>query len=693
MFEKHNSLKSFLFVFIVYCVGMYLVPLSMMNYDLSRIPGGLGDSRLTNYFLEHGYKWITGQLKSFWDAPFFYPAIRVMSFADNHLGTLPVYSFFRYLNFDRETSYQLWFFTLFTLNYFCCLWALRKLRVNVLGAAAGAFVFAFSLPIIAQLNCGHTQLLPMFTIPPAYYFAWQYLEKQETKMFALTCLAVVIQFYCSMYIGFFLIVGLLAFLIAFIILEHNKAQTRKIFWRNYKATVFKAIIIGISIIILLPIIIPYYKTSLEYGTRSWAEITPMLPRLSSYFHAIEGSLLWGWLSQIGSTLPMYWEHRIFVGILPLLAFLGMPIFYVYHREEPLARKGMIAFITIGLLIMLILYVFEKYTLYKFALIIPGLESVRAVTRIIFVMLFPFSLILGIFISSISENERLARSPFVKIIVMSFIFLFLVLDQSVKTTGLGAYSKLDSQNRLKIIEEPLMKKRNEVKVFAYMPIKSADSDDIVHVDAMMAAQNLNLATVNGYSAKFPHYYFDIFYANYKSCDSIMKWKALSSYKYSKYYPNKEMFENLYIVGRDDYFDNVKSYTFMEKALPEDGYKAKIIFEQKLIATEKNKIFKLKILLKNDSSEIWRCLSSDNKGRYAIRLSYRWLSSNSSPIGNFDNRMSLPHDISPRKSASFNYTIQAPAVPGTYYLEFDLVQEHIAWFRDKGSSTAMIKVQIL
>lgn len=684
---------SFLLVLMIYCAGIYLVPISMIHYDLTRIPGGLGDARLTNYFLEHGYKWLTGQAASFWDAPFFYPATQVMSFADSHLGTLPIYSFFRFLDYDRETSYQLWFLVIFTLNYFCCAWALRKLSINALGAAAGAFIFTFSLPIIAQLNAGHSQLLPMFMIPLAFYFAWQYMERHEIKMFAFACFAMVIQFYCSMYIGFFLILGLFALLIAFIIMQHNLSSLREIFWGTYKSAALKIIIISISVIVLLPLIIPYYKTALAYGMRPWAEITPMLPRVSSYFYPINGSILWNWLGTMGDTLPMWWEHHLFVGLFPLLAFIVMPLFYAYRRTEPLAKKGMIAFITIALLILLTLYVCEKFSLYKFALVLPGLESVRAVTRIVFVMLFPFAVIVGLFVHSISENRRLQLWPFVKMMLLSSILLFLVLDQNVKTTGIGAYSKLDSQNRLKILEKMVQMKGPNVRAFAYMPDKSSIPPDVMHVDAMLVAQNLNLATVNGYSAKFPHYYFDNFYQNYEYCDSLMKWKAVSANKYGKYYPDKEIFKNLYIVGRGDCLYNGKSYTFMENALPEGGYKAKITFDHKLVTVSRNKNFKLTIRVKNNSSEIWRCLSSDPCGKYNIFASYQWLSSDHSPIGGFDRRIPLPNDTQPGASATFDITLDSPSVHGKYFLEFDLVQEHVAWFRDKGASTAIIEVIVL
>ena len=451
---KKNVL-SLLLIICVYFVGICLVTLRMMHFDLTTIPGDIGDARLNNYFLEHGYKWITGQVSSFWNAPFFYPVTQVMSFSDNHLGTLPIYSFFRFLHFDRETSYQLWFLAVFTLNYFCCAWVLRKMSINALGAAAGAYVFAFSLPVIAQIE--HSQLLQRFMIPLAFYFAWQYLEKRDAKTLALACFAVVIQFYCTIYMGIFLTLGLISLLVAFNLIQDNRPTLREMVGGDYRTIALRTVIIILSIISLLPLIIPYYRTSLEYGMRYWAEIATMLPRINSYFYPIQDTFLWNCLRGMGRTLPMPWEHQIFIGAIPILAFALMPVFYARNRTDPLVKKGMIAFITTALLILLTLYVYEDFSLYKFALFLPGLKAIRAVTRIMLMLLFPFAVVLGIFFHSISENRGLQSHPFVKII-FSFLVLFaLVLDQNVKAVGFYTYPKLESQNRSANIEKLVKQK--------------------------------------------------------------------------------------------------------------------------------------------------------------------------------------------------------------------------------------------
>ena len=67
------------------CAGLYLVPLSIYGPDFSKVPGDLGDARFNNYILEHDYKYFTGKVDHYWDAPFMYPYKNVIAFSDNLL--------------------------------------------------------------------------------------------------------------------------------------------------------------------------------------------------------------------------------------------------------------------------------------------------------------------------------------------------------------------------------------------------------------------------------------------------------------------------------------------------------------------------------------------------------------------------------------------------------------------------------
>jgi hypothetical protein len=666
---------------------MYIVPLQMMHFDLSFIPGNLGDGRLNNYFLEHGHKWLQGQVESFWNAPFCYPTIRTMSFSDNYLGTLPIYALFRFLHFDRETSYQLWFLAVFTLNYFSCVWVLKKLYINALGIAAGAFVFTFSLPVIARM--GHSQLLPRFMIPFAFYFALRYFERPDFKMLAATCLAVVIQFYCTIYMGFFLVLGLFSLLLAFVLLQDNRLTTlQKIVYGSYRTITLRIIIILFSLLSLLPLIIPYYKTSLEYGLRHWEEISQMLPRIKSYFYPAGGSLLWNWLSPMGSSLPMSWEHQIFIGMIPLTAFIVMPVFCFRYREDPLVKKGMITWVAIALLVLLTLHFGSSF--YKLAPLLPGLGAIRAVTRIILMMLFPLSVVLGVVLTKLSVSRGTLMRSSVTFIISGIILFAIVLDQNVKPSSYMTYSKAESQNRSKTVERLVRRGGSQSKIFAYMPDRSSDPPYEIHLDAMLAAQNLSMASVNGYSAILPANYD--FYSNYDQCDSFFKWKTLSAQKYGPYYENEDLLKDCVIVGRECPVGTY-SYTIMATALPNEGYKAKITFDTSQLGIGKNAKIYLNVHLTNISQVTWGCLSAANNNMYKISLSYRWLSNDRMPMGGFDPRLPLPHDLHFGETTTFQVPITVPPKAGTYFLEFDLVQEHVTWFHIMGSPTSLLEVEVL
>lgn len=545
MSNKVKTLSSLLIIVGMFCVGLFGVALRITGYDLTFIPGDLGDARLNNYILEHGYQWITGQTSRFWHAPFFYPATAVTALSDNHLGTLPIYAVFRLFDFDRETSYQLWFVVFFALNYFCCAWVLRKMSINAWGAAAGGYIFAFSLPVMAFIN--HSQLMPRFLIPLAFYYVWQYLETRTTKFLTLACVAVAYQFYCTIYIGVFLVMGLIVLFPAFFLVHKRYPDVRALLGGNYRRVAMRALVLILFILSLMPLLLPYYYTSLEYGLRSWEEIATMLPRIQSYFYPAEGSVLWNDLSFLGHGLPMHPEHRLFTGLIPLLALVFMPVIFFRDRTNPLFLKGMVAFIITVFLILLTLSVYEDFSLYRFVSKLPGLSAIRSVTRIMLLVLFPLAIMVGLVLHKISETKGLQRRPFAKGMLLLIILLVVCIDQRVYVAGFMNYSKPESQRRLMKIEAFVKDKHSAAKVLAYMPAKSSDPPYVVHLDAMMAAQNLNMAAVNGYSGILPSDYYD-FFMDFDQCRALLKWQEVAAKKYGMNY--NAFFDRLIIIGRED-----------------------------------------------------------------------------------------------------------------------------------------------
>jgi hypothetical protein len=74
-----------------------------------------------------------------------------------------------------------------------------------------------------------------------------------------------------------------------------------------------------------------------------------------------------------------------------------------------------------------------------------------------------------------------------------------------------------------------------------------------------------------------------------------------------------------------------------------------------------------------------------GKGAIYLGSHLLRADEDEVDWDFGRATLPHDLEPGDAATLEFKAQAPATPGKYTLEFDMVAEHITWFEDHGSGT--------
>jgi ubiquinone/menaquinone biosynthesis C-methylase UbiE len=94
------------------------------------------------------------------------------------------------------------------------------------------------------------------------------------------------------------------------------------------------------------------------------------------------------------------------------------------------------------------------------------------------------------------------------------------------------------------------------------------------------------------------------------------------------------------------------------------------------------------VQNISSEDWlqRRVAQLNLGNH-------WLSKNKKDTFIYDDgRSRLPGRFGSGERHTVSLDITAPAAPGIYYLELDVVQEGVRWFKDAGSKTALVPVTV-
>lgn len=489
------------------------------------------------YVLEHGYRWLVRLDGSFWSAPFFYPAPNVIAYSDNHLGSFLFYSVFRILGAGRETAFQLWIISIFALNYFVTYFALKRQKFHLIGATAGAYLFTFSLVMAVQL--GHIQLAPRFMVPVAFWMAYVFVESGSIKSFVLLLAACAYQIYLGIYVGYFLILSLgLFFVVLFIHRSRLRAirsfiATRGV--RNFclKALGYASVCIGF-VLVLVPLILPYYRAQQESGGRAWEEVAPMLPRWQSYLYGPE-SILWGRIMHFGDHLPMEQEHHIFFGFIPYFAILVF--LYLFLRKRlPLSERPLgIAMMSVLLGIGVLTFCWRGFSLYHYVwTYLPGAGGIRAVTRIILVLMYPAAWILAATVSYFMDQQLVVRAHWIAGFAGMSILTLVVADQDASVASM---SKRESKTRVARLKATVGHPKGSI---LWVSNRRGEFFIYRQLDAMLAAQDLGMNVVNGYSGLVPNNYPDsLFSLDGDLCTGIDVWTRL--------HPGAITSENLVQIG--------------------------------------------------------------------------------------------------------------------------------------------------
>src|SRR5271166_6260965 len=512
-------------------IVFFLVGISLF-FKVDQIPGGFDDARFNMYVLEHGYRWLTGLDKSFWSAPFYYPAQNVITYSDNHLGSFLFYSMFRILGADRETGFQLWGITLFTLNYFVTWIVLRRQGFHPVGAIAAAYLFTF--PFIMGFRIGHMQLAPRFMVPVAFWMASRFLETGKGKYLHWSLAACAYQIYLGIYIGYFLILSISSFCL-FLFLFGRRWNPINAFIRSADRSAivrrggdYAASCIGF-VLVLLPLAIPYYQTQRKIGHRTWEEIVPMIPHWQSYLHAPE-SFLWGKLLHFGDILPLPFEQALFLGALP---YLGIVAFvYLSWRRRMSAAGSEIRFAMLGVVLLvgaLTLWV-SGFTLYRYVwAYLPGARSIRAVTRVALVLIYPVAFIYGSVVTDLMtalEPARAGSKSMLRLLLGIGVLGLTVVDQATWIPA-GGVTKRECKRRVAQLEAKIVQARANNFNRKVLWVNDQSDKNFVwsfeSLDAMLAGQDLGLNVVNGYSGLIPKGYPPaMFFLTGDCCNDLGVW---------------------------------------------------------------------------------------------------------------------------------------------------------------------------
>jgi SAM-dependent methyltransferase len=126
---------------------------------------------------------------------------------------------------------------------------------------------------------------------------------------------------------------------------------------------------------------------------------------------------------------------------------------------------------------------------------------------------------------------------------------------------------------------------------------------------------------------------------------------------------------------------------EEQLPDAAFKAHLTLLSSPQSMTAGRSAIIRVKIENASTEAWPLYSL-----IPICVGNHWCELNGLVVINDDSRVNLPVSLGPNESCEVDLSITAPRRAGSYQVEIDLVQEHIAWFKDKGSATVAIDMPV-
>jgi hypothetical protein len=500
-----------------YVFGICFFCWRILGRDLEYVPGDAGDTRLINYILEHGYRFISGAENSFWNAGFMYPYKNPIALSDNLIGVFPFYALFRSIGLTEIGAYQFWWIIMISLNFWCCFYACKKWLQEVLLSSIIAFVFAFGFYNISQL--GHGQVMVKFCVPLVFYFAYQLYTAPSLKHLGFYLLFTTWQFYSVIYIGFFLFYSSLLLLFVLSVV-HKDVNWFKFYFR--RENLMKTLLfLGAALLFLILLFLPYMSAIKDVGLKRFYEVVPFLPTFTSYFFSHDSSLLYPFLSEFGKTkFEQWWLFTLFPGFFALSGIIFFMFYFLYKKikKQFIDKHLLSVFLTALCIFILFLRTESGNTLFFMIFKFPGINSLRALTRILHVEVFLF-LLLSAFL--IKNHVR----P--NIIWHLIIILFVIGDNYFLAGKTLRTEKKELLHRRSVMERKILLANPKNYEAIAVLCDSCKNIELHHLDVMVAAQGLNLKTINGYSSSCKDELRPFFEKGDR--ESLLKWLRYSNIK--------------------------------------------------------------------------------------------------------------------------------------------------------------------
>ncbi len=377
--EYHYSL-----VFIFYSLAVFFITYPLL-FNLDTLITGFGDELLIAWI----HNWVAHSLftdpLNIFNANIYYPFKNSLAYSDFFLVT-SILSYIPYLifkepivfvNFTIISSLILLGFSIYCLSYY--------LVKNRIASFFSGLLVIFSPAVLDKFV--HIQILSIAFVPFAILFFLKFLETKKRHFLTLSMICFVLQTVNSFMPGYFIAFSFLIILIFFGIQNRKKAK-KLLIKRN-------VIIMLLSILVILPIAIPYFSVSKEFNyVRDIRDTIHLALQPEDYFNTNHYSRLDPILSSIQVKTP-YNSTEFkpgFIGfVFTTLAIFSIIIFFKKYKKKNWQLNSILWISLFGFIMSLgpFLHLFRQtihnpfpiplpYVLFYY--IIPGFQGIRNSSR-------------------------------------------------------------------------------------------------------------------------------------------------------------------------------------------------------------------------------------------------------------------------------------------------------------------------
>lgn len=646
------------------------------------MPGDIIDARLNNYFLEHIYQFLNGNAHSLWHLPFFAPYPYVLGLSDNLFGSAPIYLLARVLSQSSDTAFQVWFLIGYVANYAAAYYALRKLGISRLSSVMGSLIFAFALPTAA--HAAHAQLHYRFGVPLALAFYVLFLNQKHLPYLAIAAIWTVWQFYCGIYMGFFILLFLAAITLTHLWLNHHFRNVSAVasvtelvdaLRACSKASQSQLALVFVGLMAAMALLFyPYLQVTRIYeAKRSWDEIAPMLPRPQSYFLTFVSQLWSPPDTPIYTNLPMRHEHQMFPGFIPF-ALIASGFLIGSFRKN--GSSYVLLSGSIIVVVLITLYV-GGLSLWLLIYKLPLASAIRAMTRFDQVLLFPAA-----YLAALAIDDARSRWPGITVKLASFALIPALIFE-FSAIGMVTSPKAEWQARLQRAEGSLPSNiKDDAILFFAQSQGPLYADDI---DGMWIALRHGTPTLNGYSGSFMRHYSNEF--GTECAELPRRVMANMIFTGQDHDPQAyfKLIRRVVPIGfrncHEKWFHDVIPVTATRRLYTADEIR-NLSYEVIQTRSEGGKqVASVRIV--NRNKHAIAALSTINRSLY---LSWRFLHPSGQPATNWDPRISLTRDIPANGELIMDVPIDASKEVKGGTLQISMVQEMVFWAHDIGVKPA-------